>query len=90
MATSRYVISELVDDTLDSFCVGGRDYKHCTDDNTFRAVVDSALRAIAQHVFGGGEQESHQNQIWLYALCNVVFIMLVAWWFDTRGIIIKL
>ena len=28
--------------------------------------------------------------VWLYALCNVVLIMLVAWWFDAKGVFIKL
>ena len=85
-----YVISELVDDTLESFCIGGRDYKHCTDDNTFRGAVSKVLRDIARHVSHGGEHELDQNETVLYALANVLLIMLFAWWFDYRGIIIKL
>ena len=43
-----YVISELVHDTLESFCFGGRDVKHCTDGNTFEAVIQRALRVTVQ------------------------------------------
>ena len=85
-----YVISELVDDTLESFCFGGKDYKHCTDDNTFRGVVNNALHNAARRAFGGNETEIHQNETVLYALANVLLIMLFAWWFDYRGVIIKL
>lgn len=85
-----YIISELVDDTLDSFCFGGRDYKHCTDGNTFRGVVNRILRDVARSVYGGGQLVEHQNEVVLYALSNVLLIMLIAWWFDYRGVIIKL
>ena len=96
-----YIISEVIGDLLDSFCVGGTDHHHCSDNINFKRDVQHFFR----HVGGSEENEVRRRpqaspprtelargaaQVPLFAAANVVFIMLVAWYFERAGIMIKL
>ena len=57
-----YIISEVIGDLLDSFCVGGTDHHHCSDDINFKRDVQHFFRRV-----GGSEENEvrRRHEAWL-------------------------